>query len=59
MKERIISEAMGCAAVYNPDRPERMIVYKRAFVEHVATDWGFKVERVLPGFWSKSEGLGC
>jgi SAM-dependent methyltransferase len=43
------------AAVYSPDRPERVIAYKRAFVERVASDCGFKVERVLPGFWSKSQ----
>jgi hypothetical protein len=32
-----------------------VIAYKGAFVERVATDWGFKVERVLPGYWSKSQ----
>lgn len=45
----------GVAAVYDPDRPERVIAYKWAFVERVAAESGFKLERVLPGFWSKSQ----
>ena len=45
----------GVAAVNNPDRPENLIAYKQAFVERVATESGFRVEQVLPGFWSKSQ----
>jgi SAM-dependent methyltransferase len=49
------SSGESVAAVYNPDRPENLIAYKRAFVERIATDCGFKVARVLPSFWSKSQ----
>ena len=42
------SSGHSVAAVYNPDRPENLNAYKQAFIERVASDCGFNVDRVLP-----------
>jgi SAM-dependent methyltransferase len=41
-------------AVYELQVPEHVIAYKIATINKLASEAGFKVKRIVPGFWSKS-----
>ena len=45
-------------AVYEPQVPEHIIAYKIATVEKMASEAGFKVQRIVPGFWSNAHKVG-
>jgi len=45
-------------AVYELQVPEHVIAYNIATIEKIASEAGFKVERIVPGFWSKAHKVG-
>ncbi len=42
-------------AVHNPQLPEQVIAYEIGVIEKMASEAGLKVQRIVPGFWSKAE----
>ena len=44
-------------AVYDAQAPEDVIAYKVGLIEEMASEAGFKVLRVIPGFWSRTHKL--
>ncbi len=42
-------------AVYNPQFPELDIAYKIGLIEKMASESGLKVQRIVPGWWSRAE----
>lgn len=41
-------------AVYDPQIPEQIVAYDSTLVEKIAIAAGLKVQRILPGYWSKT-----
>jgi SAM-dependent methyltransferase len=39
--------------VRDPERPDLLVAYQRAFIEQLGSDAGLRVSRVIPGCWSK------
>lgn len=44
-------------AVHDASRPEQVTAYRTRLVERMASDAGFRVNRVLPGYWSNTQKL--
>jgi SAM-dependent methyltransferase len=45
-------------AVYEAQVPENVIAYKITTIKKMASEAGFKVLRIIPGFWSKAHKVG-
>ena len=45
-------------AVYNSQLPEHVIAYNIATIKKLASEAGLKVQRIVPGFWSKAHKVG-
>lgn len=41
-------------AVHDPQQPELVIGYRSDYIREIAANAGFEVDRIIPGYWSKS-----